>query len=312
MISRRVVLASRGSPLARWQSEWVAARLGEAHPDLVVEYSIVKTTGDRFQAASLQVIGGKGAFTKEIQDALLAGQADVAVHSLKDLPTEPTHGLCLWAIPPRFDARDAWLGRNGVRFADLPRDAVVATGSLRRIAQLKHRHPTARIEPIRGNIDTRLRKFHEGAMDGMLMAMAGLERLKLLEQVTEAIDPEILLPAPGQGALAVEGRDDADTRALLAPLDDRRTRIAVEAERAFLAAMGAGCQVPLGAWATVTGDAVRLSGMVAGLDGRVLLRGRSEAPPDDPLLAGERLAEELRAQGAEAILEEARRAEGLP
>jgi hydroxymethylbilane synthase len=309
-IPSRVVIATRGSALALWQSRWVVDRLAEVHPDLKIDLHIVKTTGDRFQEAALQAIGGKGAFTKEITEAILRGEADLAVHSLKDLPTQAVPGLRVWAHPPRFDPRDAWIGREGLRYRDLPRNAVVATGSLRRRAQLLAQHPHARVEEIRGNVETRLRKFDEGSMNGMFLAIAGLERLGFAARVTEALEVEMFLPAPGQGALAIEGREDAVGEALLTPLDDVDTRDAVTAERAFLAALEAGCQVPLGATARLEAGSLVLRGLVASLDGKDVVRGEARGDRGRADALGRSLAAELREQGAGRILEEVRRAGG--
>jgi hydroxymethylbilane synthase len=309
-VKSRVVVATRGSDLALWQSRWVAGRLAEVHPGLTVELHIIKTSGDRFQQAALQALGGKGAFTKEIEDALIAGEADLAVHSLKDLPTELVPGLRVWAHPPRFNPRDAWIGRDGLSYEDLPTGATVATGSLRRQAQTLHRHPHVRVEPIRGNVDTRLRKFAEGEMAGMFLALAGLERLGLAGHVTEALDPAAFLPAPGQGSLAIEGRDDGDTRRLLEPLDDRDTRVAVTAERALLHTLEGGCQVPVAALARVDGEDVVLDGLVASLDGAELVRGEARGSAAEAAALGERLAADLVSRGAGAILAAIRAAEG--
>jgi hydroxymethylbilane synthase len=311
-IPTRVVIATRGSDLALWQSRWVQSRLLALHPGITVELRILKTTGDRFLNASLQAIGGKGAFTKEITEAVLRGEADVAVHSLKDLPTRPEPGLRVWAYPPRFDSRDAWIGRDGLRYDDLWPGARVATGSLRRVAQLKHRHPGAQAEPIRGNLDTRLRKFDEGSMAGMFLAVAGLERLGWGGRITEKLAPDVFLPAPGQGALAVEGRDDAAAEALLAPLNDPDTRDAVAAERAFLAELEAGCQIPVAAGAVLDGASVTLDGLVASLDGARVLRGTERGPRADAASLGRSLARRLVERGADRILAEARESEGRP
>jgi len=306
-IPSKVVIATRGSALALWQSRWVAARLSDIHPGLTVELHIVKTTGDRFQEAALQAIGGKGAFTKEITEAILRGDADLAVHSLKDLPTQSVPGLRVWAHPPRFDSRDAWIGRDELPYRDLPKGAVVATGSLRRRAQLLAHHPSARVEDIRGNVETRLRKFDEGSMTGMFLAMAGLERLGFTERVTEALNVDVFLPAPGQGSLAIEGREDEACDALLSPLDDADTRDAVTAERSFLAALEAGCQVPLGAIAWLDGRTLTLRGLVASLDGKDVVRGEADGDRGNALKIGEALALNLRERGAGRILDEVRR-----
>lgn len=303
----KLVVASRGSALALWQSRWVAARLQELHPGLTVDVLVLKTSGDRFQEASLQAIGGKGAFTKEITEAVLRRDADLAVHSLKDLPTEPTEGLRVWAYPARFDPRDAWIGRDGLRFADLPSSGTVASGSLRRGAQLLHHRPGMQVEPIRGNVETRLRKFDEGTMLGMFLAMAGLERLGLAARATEALDPAVFLPAPGQGALAVEGRDDVETQGFLAPLDDAATRDRVTAERGLLSELEAGCQVPVGALATLEEGDVVLDGMVASLDGARVFRDTERGPRSEAEAIGRRLAARLLDRGGREILDTIRR-----
>jgi hydroxymethylbilane synthase len=310
-IPTRVVIATRGSQLALWQSNWVVGRLRDAHPGLEVELHVLKTSGDRFQEASLQVLGGKGAFTKEITEAILRGEADLAVHSLKDLPTLPTPGLRVWAFPKRFSPRDAWIGRDGLRFEEIPPGAKVATGSLRRTAQLKHRHPSVEVRQIRGNVDTRLRKFAEGSMAGMFLAMAGLERLELTRHVTEALPPRLFLPAPGQGSLAIEGREEDTAQALLSPLNDPDTEDAVRAERALLAELEAGCQVPVGALATVDDGSLVLDGLVAALDGGRLIRNRSRGPRAEADSLGRSLAQELIAAGGGEILEEIRRESGM-
>lgn len=307
----RLVIASRGSDLALWQSRWVASRLEEVHPGLSVNIQVLRTSGDRDQEATLQVIGGKGAFTKEITEAVLRRDADIAVHSLKDLPTEPSPGLRVWAHPARFDPRDAWIGRDGLRYADLPEAGTVATGSLRRGAQLKHHRPGLGVEPIRGNVGTRLEKFERGTMLGMFLAMAGLERLGLADRATEALDPAVFLPAPGQGALAVEGRDDPEMEGFLAPLDDPETRARVAAERGFLAELEAGCQVPIGALAALRGEDVVLDGLIASLDGATVFRDTARGPRTEADAVGRRLAIALLERGGRAILEEIRRTEGL-
>lgn len=307
---RSVTLASRGSMLARWQSDWVAERLREAHPGLGVDIRLVRTSGDRFQEASLQALGGKGAFTKEIQDAMLAGDADIAVHSLKDLPTQPVPGLSLLAYPARFDTRDGWIGRDGLDYRDLRAGMTVATGSLRRKAQLLARHPGVRVEEIRGNVDTRLKKFAAGTMEGMFLAVAGLKRLGWEDRLTRPLEPDECLPAPGQGALAVEARDEPALRQLLAPLNDAACLYAVTAERAFLAELEAGCQVPVGALARVEGERVVLRGLVVDLDGSRTVTGEHSGACGDAAEVGTTLARRLVEQGAGDILSDVRRTLG--
>jgi hydroxymethylbilane synthase len=309
-IPDRVVIATRGSDLARWQSNWIAKQLRTTHPGLEVELRIYKTVGDRDQAASLQVIGGKGAFTKEITEAVLRGEADVAVHSLKDLPTDPVPGLRVWAHPGRLDLRDAWIGRDDLSYQDLEEGSVVATGSLRRRAQVLSHHPGISVEDIRGNVDTRLRKFREGSMAGMFLAMAGLIRLGFDDRVTEALEPGRFLPAPGQGALAVEGREDEPTEALLSPLDDMDCRVAVTAERSLLAVLEAGCQVPVGAWARLEDGDLVLDGLVASLDGIKVIRSQERGSPDRATEIGKEVAARLIEGGGGEILASIREAEG--
>lgn len=299
---RKAIIGTRGSQLALWQSNWVADRLREAHPGLTVELTVIRTSGDRFAETAIAALGGKGAFTKEIQDALLERKVDVAVHSLKDLPTWPVDGLRVGAYPPRVDPRDAWLSRDGRRFLDLAAGDSVATSSLRRQAQIRHRFPGVAVEPMRGNIDTRLRKLREGEVTGMILAMAGLTRLGLAGHVTEAIPPGVMIPSPGQGCLAVEGRDDDATRELLAPLDDAPTRTAVAAERALLAALEGSCLVPIGGFAVLEGNEVVLDGMVADPDGGEFVRQTARGPRDDPESLGRSLAAGLRDAGAAEIL----------
>jgi hydroxymethylbilane synthase len=310
MKRNKVVIGTRGSQLALWQSNWTADRLREVHPGLEVELEIIKTSGDRFQEQALQALGGKGAFTKEIQDALLHSRVDVAVHSLKDLPTQQIPGLVVWAHPERFDPRDAWIGRDGMRYLDLPEQGVVATGSLRRGAQVQARFPEATVEQLRGNVGTRLRKFAEGQMTGMFLAYAGMVRLELTEHATEVLDPEIFLPAPGQGALAIEGRDDDETRELLEPLDHADTRVRIAPERAFLATLEGGCQVPIAALAQVDGDEVVLDGLLADIDGSRLMRDTHRGPRERAAEIGVELAQRLVNKGGDEILKRIRASVG--
>jgi hydroxymethylbilane synthase len=301
-------IGSRGSALARWQSEHTAALLRERHPGLVVEIVIITTTGDRILDAPLARVGGKGLFTKEIEEAMLDDRVDLAVHSLKDLPTTLPRGLALGAVLSRHDPSDALISARGESFRDLPHGARIGTSSLRRRAQLLHVRPDLSVESIRGNVPTRLKRAAPGDMDAVVLACAGVERLGLGARITEILSADLLLPAPGQGAIGIEIREgDTRLRGLLAGREDPDTRSAVDAERAFLRALGGGCQVPVGALALSAGDRLRLDGMVADPDGVRLLRGRREGRASDAEAIGEGLAHELIGQGAAAILGEVER-----
>jgi hydroxymethylbilane synthase len=292
-------IGTRGSPLALWQAHHVKARLeGLGH---AVEIVVITTTGDRVLDGRLEAVGGKGAFLKEIEEAMLAGGIDLAVHSLKDVPTELPEGLSLCAILERADPRDALLS-GGATLAELPRGARVGTTSLRRRALVSSLRPDVVLEDLRGNVDTRIGRLREGRFDAILLAMAGLTRLGRQGEVTEALDPRAFVPAPGQGAIALECRDaDAAVRAAVAPLDHPPTARAVATERTFLAALGGGCNVPLGAHAFAEADGeLELVGFVAAPDGRPLLR--AEARGADPSETGRRLALQLVERGAKALL----------
>jgi len=296
-------IGTRASPLALWQANHVADRLRPLAAPRLVELIHVQTEGDRDQAASLAHIGGQGVFTKEIQRALLAGRVDVAVHSLKDLPTQPVAGLVLAAVPPRGPTGDVLVAPRVARFDDLPQGARVATGSLRRRAQILHRRPDVRLMDIRGNVESRLRKLHDLGYDALVLAAAGLERLGLTGVVTEVLDPAWMLPAVGQGALGLECRaDDAATRALLASLDDLPTRWAVEAERSLLFHLGGGCQVPLGALGEVRGQMLTLRAAVLATDGSRRIAGEETGQVAEAPAVGERLAARLRSLGATDLL----------
>ena len=305
------VIGTRGSPLAMWQADHVRGALLEAHPGLEVRIEVIRTTGDVLLEPPLAKIGGMGVFTKEIENALLKRHVDLAVHSLKDLPTQLADGLRLAAVLKREDPADALVAREGRSLAQLPAGAKVLTGSLRRQAQLLHRRPDLKIAQMRGNVQTRLDKFDRSDASAMLLACAGLARLNLSDRITERLDPAEFLPACGQGALAVEVRaDDSRVAEFCRALDDRATHLATTAERAFLAALGGGCLAPIGAYGRSPSGQKKLAltGMVAGLDGsRLLQRTVAGAAPQserDAVALGERLAERLRAEGAEEILRE--------
>ena len=282
---------------------------------VTVEILTVKTTGDRLSSEPLPMIGGKGLFTKEIEEALLERKAHLAVHSLKDLPTEMPEGLVLAAIPRREDQRDVLISRYGKRFADLPMHALIGTSSVRRSAQLKHIRPDLRIEPLRGNLDTRLRKLREGQSDAIVLAAAGLRRLGLEDQITEYFTPELLCPAVGQGALAVQARqDNDDTLQVLNHLEDRWARVSATAERALLHRLGGGCQIPIAAITQQQQDRIRISAVVVHPEGTQIFRASELSAPinwqTDRMetihaaeVLGMKTAENLLAQGAGKILE---------
>ena len=296
-------IGTRGSKLALWQANHVADQLRPLAAPRAVELIEIQTSGDRIQDVALSQIGGDGLFTKEIQRALLAGTVDVAVHSLKDLPTEPVAGLTLSAVPPRGPKGDAFVSKRFARFDDLPSGAVVATSSLRRRAQVLHRRPDLKLVDMRGNVETRLHKLEEQDLDAMILAEAGLVRLGLEKEITEILDRGWMLPAVGQGALGLECRtDDALTRALLEPLNDAATRQAVLAERAFLRALGGGCLVPVGTLTTVAEGTLHLRGVVLPPDGSRRLAGEVLGDPRTAEELGARLAKDLLAQGAGELL----------
>jgi len=293
-----LVIASRGSQLALWQAHWVERQLIGAGHECRIE--IIKTTGDKITDVPLAKVGSKGLFTKEIEEALLDGRADVAVHSLKDLPTEMPAGLALAAVPEREDPRDALVGR---RLADLAAGARVGTSSLRRSAQLRQLRPDLNIESVRGNLDTRLRKLDEGRYDAILLAAAGLRRLGWADRIAEVLAPDAMCPAVGQGALAVQTRQTGAAFEICRLLDHAPTHAAVRAERGLLARLGGGCQVPIGAHATVHGDSLQLLGVVAAPDGGEIIRAQDAGPVRDAEQIGQRLGAKLLEMGAQRILE---------
>jgi hydroxymethylbilane synthase len=293
-----LVIASRGSQLALWQARWVQAQLTAAGRECRIE--IIKTTGDKITDVPLAKVGTKGLFTKEIEEALLDGRADLAVHSLKDLPTELPAGLVLAAVPEREDPRDAVIGK---KLADLPQGARVGTSSLRRSAQLKKLRPDLAIESVRGNLDTRLRKLDEGQYDAILLAAAGLKRLGWGDRIAEILPADVMCSAVGQGALAIETRESGAGFDSCSALDHAASHAAVMAERGVLGSLGGGCQVPIGAYATVDGGTIRLLGVVASPDGSEIIRAESTGPVADAESLGQRLGATLLERGARAILD---------
>jgi len=294
----QIRIGTRGSLLARWQAEHVEERLTALGHE--VSLVVITTTGDRLLDRRLEAVGGKGAFLKEIEDALEAREVDLAVHSLKDVPTVLPDGLELCAILERADPRDALLS-SGAGLDDLPRGATVGTTSLRRQAQLRAVRPDLSIADLRGNVDTRIRRLREGRFDAILLAMAGLVRLGRVDEVTEPLDPRRFVPAPGQGAIALECRaEDTAVREAVAPLDHPSSARRVAAERSFLEALGGGCNVPLGAHAFEDGADLELIGLVARVDGSEVLRGESRGT--DAAEVGSTLAEDLLSRGAGPLL----------
>ena len=295
-------IATRRSPLAKWQANHVAGLLRAREPGLDVQLHELVTKGDKILDVALARVGGKGLFVKEIEDALLAREAQIAVHSMKDLPAVLADGLALGAVPEREDPRDALCPPRWKTWSALPKGAKVGTSSLRRAAQLKVLRPDLEIEMVRGNVETRLRKASEG-LDAVVLAYAGLRRLGLAEHATYVFPPEEMLPAVAQGALALEARaDDPETMRRLAPLDHAETRVRVEAERGLLRRLEGGCQVPIAAHATVAGDRVTLRALVASLDGKNVVRGERSGPNADARAMGTALAEDLLSRGAREIL----------
>jgi len=295
-------IGSRGSALALWQAEHVRALLVARGHDCRIQ--VITTTGDRVQDRRLESVGGKGAFLKEIEEAMLAGEVDLAVHSLKDVPTALPDGLQLCAVLARADPRDALVsarGARGARFADLPAGSVIGTSSLRRQCQVRALRPDLAVTDLRGNVDTRLQKLRDGRCDAVILAQAGLERLGRAGEATEVLDAALFLPAPGQGAIALECRaDDQAAAAAAAPLNHAKTAREVEAERALLKALGGGCNVPLGAYAAAEGQELRLAAFVGRADGSSLVRGERRGA--DPGAVGRELADDLLARGAAALL----------
>jgi hydroxymethylbilane synthase len=296
-MSHRLCFATRPSTLARWQTIFIIQELQRQWVDLICDEVIISTRGDRSLNAPLPEIGGKGLFTQELELALLEGHVHAAVHSLKDLPTDDAEGLKIGAIPLRADPRDVLICPAGLTLDELPGGAIVGTSSNRRRAQILAYRQDLVIESIRGNIETRIRKVQDGQFDAILLAAAGIDRLGMQEYITQYLPVEIMLPAPGQGALAVQCRsDDEETLNLLQVINHIDTNQAVRAERAFLSALGGGCSLPVGAMAEVNGGEIKLQGVVANLDGKRLMRLSTSG--QDPIFVGETLAQKCLDQGA--------------
>jgi hydroxymethylbilane synthase len=307
---RHLRIGTRGSLLAKWQAESVRKQLFQA-AGVEAEIVIIKTAGDKMQQAPLTQIGGKGIFIKELEEALLDESIDLAVHSVKDIPTDTPSRLCFPAVCRRDDVRDCLITANGATLANLRQGARVGTSSLRRQAQLRHIRPDLDTRELRGNIDTRLRKVESGEYDAILLAKAGLDRLGWSQRIAEILSPDLCMPAVGQGAIAVETRlKDTEAADILAKLDDAETRTAIIAERALLGALHGGCQVPIGGWARIERGELVLEACVCSVDGLQYVKQRATAPPEHAVQLGEHMARLLMEAGAQSILEEVGRQRG--
>ena len=302
-MAKPVVIGTRGSRLALWQAEWVRAALAQRFPGADFELAIIKTEGDKILDVPLAKVGGKGLFVKEIEEALLHGRADLAVHSMKDMPSEIPAALAIGAVPEREIPADVLISRNGLVLKELPAGGVVGTSSLRRAAQLRHLRPDLEVVPLRGNVETRLRKLDTERLAAVVLAAAGVKRLGLEQRVSEYLDHEAMLPAVGQGALCIEIREeDARIGPMVAALEDPATRTVVSGERAFLKRLQGGCQVPIAGHGRLDGAQFTLTGLVADLDGGTVIKHRLSGPAAAAERIGIELAETLLGRGADAIL----------
>ena len=296
-------IGSRGSRLALWQAEFVKGLIRRKFPGIKVEISVIRTTGDRLLDSPLSVIGGKGVFVKEIEEALLLGDVDIAVHSMKDLPTLLSERLTIGAVAKRHDPRDALVSNGDIRFDQLPRWAKVGTSSIRRQAQLLSLRPDLDIIPIRGNVDTRVRKLRADGYDSIVLALAGLERMGLGNEVTEVFPVDAMIPAPGQGIIAIECReDDSEITRLLSEINHNDSWIAASAERAFLEALSGSCQVPAGCYTEVKGDRIKIISLIASPDGKKVIKEDIEGPSQNNKSLGRELAERVLQKGGSEIL----------
>jgi hydroxymethylbilane synthase len=300
----KIVIGSRGSQLALWQANWVKAELERLHSNVDINIRVITTSGDKIQDVPLAKIGGKGLFVKEIEEALLAKEVDLAVHSMKDVPMEIPAELVVSVITKRESPLDALISKNGERLVNLPQGASIGTSSLRRSSQLLKYRADFKIYPLRGNVDTRLRKVKTGNYDAIILASAGLNRLGWTSHITEEISEEILLPAMGQGALGIETRlEDTKTYDFISPLNHKQTNYAVTAERALVGRLDGGCQVPIGAYAKIENNLISLKGLVASLDGETIYTSENTGPVDDAINIGQELGSRLLKMGANEILE---------
>ena len=302
---RKVRIGSRGSPLALWQANWVKDLLLKQHSDLDVDIKIIKSSGDKIQDVPLSKIGGKGLFVKEIEEGLLKHELDFAVHSMKDMPIVFPINLCIACVTKRENPFDALISRNDIKLADLPKGAKIGTGSLRRMSQLLNYRPDLKLIPLRGNLETRLKKLDTEGLDAIILAAAGLIRLGWDSRITEIISPDILLPAMGQGTVGIEARkNDVENQILLADMDDEDTHYALDAERALVSQLEGGCNVPIGAFATLNADQITLTGLVASLDGKILYKKKLTDIKTNAIAMGRKMGDELIGMGADRIMKE--------
>lgn len=304
MKSHKIIIGSRGSQLALWQANWVKSQLENLHGNADISIRVITTSGDKIKDVPLSKIGGKGLFVKEIEEALLAKEIDLAVHSMKDVPIEIPSQLEISIITKRENPLDALISKNGKKLADLPQGATIGTSSLRRSSQLLNHRNDFKIHPLRGNVDTRLKKVEEGKYDAILLASAGLNRLGWSNRITEEISHEIIIPAMGQGALGIETRlGDTKTYNFISSLNHEQTNYEVSAERALVGKLDGGCQVPIGAYAKTEDNLITLKGLVASLDGKIIHKSEIVGPIDDAINIGQDLGEVLLKMGANEILE---------
>jgi len=303
-MKKNIKIGTRGSKLALWQANWVKSALISTNPSLSVDLIIIKTKGDKILDVPLAMVGGKGLFVKEIEEALLDGRIDLAVHSMKDMPAEIPQGLCIGAVPERETPNDVLISKNGLLFSELVNGSRIGTSSLRRSAQLRHARPDIVILPLRGNLDTRLKKLETENMDATILAAAGVKRLNYESRITEYLDENIMLPAVGQGALCIEIREnDAEIEPIVTALDHQKTRSAVVGERAFSNCLEGGCQVPIAAYGKIEKNILTLCGLVADIDGKTILKKTLSGPVEQSESIGVKLADNLISMGAKKILE---------
>ena len=304
-MEKTIKIGTRGSKLALWQADWVKSELNARHPSFSFELVTIKTKGDKILDVPLAKVGGKGLFVKEIEDALLNGLIDLAVHSMKDMPAEIPQGLCIGTIPQRETPQDVLISKKGLLLSELKPQSRIGTSSLRRTAQLLHARPDLVVLPLRGNVDTRLKKLETENLDAIILAAAGVKRLGLENRITEYLDENIMLPAVGQGALCIEVRqNDPLVEPIVATLEHPLTRTIILGERAFLNRLEGGCQVPIAAYGKIDKNIFTLSGLVATIDGRTLIKETFSGPENSPEMIGVELAERLISKGAKTIMDD--------